>query len=125
VDVLGEIRVEHVLEQAGVAAVVLGGDEHERVGAVHLLREHGILRRLSGLVGRDGKGCRVDELGFDRGTLLELGEHDAGRVLAHPAGALCAQDDGDRERSGEVGGHGMTLQPRTGTGAVARVRARE
>jgi hypothetical protein len=106
VDVLGEIRVEHVLEQAGVAAVVLGGDEHERVGAVHLLRERRILRRLTGLVGGNGERRGVDQLRLDSGALLELGVHHTRCVLAHSAGALRAQDDRDRERSDDIGHQG-------------------
>ena len=46
VDVLLEVRVEDVLQQARVAVVVLGDNDHERIGPAHLLRELGVLRRL-------------------------------------------------------------------------------
>ena len=79
--------------------VVLRRDDDDRVRAVHGLGERGILRGVAGLVGRDRQRREVDQLRLDAGTRLDLGQHDARGVLAHPPCALGAQEDGNRERS--------------------------
>jgi hypothetical protein len=98
VDVLLEVRVDHVLEHTGVAVVVLGRDEDQTVGAVHRLRESGVLRAFARVVERDRQGCYVDQLGLDARPLGDLLPHHPSRVLAHPAHPRRTEQDRDEER---------------------------
>jgi hypothetical protein len=61
-----------VLQEPRVAAVVLRGDDDERVGAIHRLRELGILRRLARVVGADGQRGDVDQSSLDTCPVYEL-----------------------------------------------------
>ena len=122
VDVLGQVRVEHVLEQTWVAPVVLRGDEHERVGPVHRVRERGILGCLAGIVGRDRESRDVQKLGLDPVPLRHSLVDEPRRVLAHPTLPRCAEDHGDEQRPGDACLHRVDVTQ--GAVSVATVRAR-
>src|SRR5205085_5049546 len=79
VDVLLEAAVENVLQEARVAVVVLGRDDHDGVGAIHPGGEARILDRLASVAGRERKLGDVDEIGLDAGPACERG-HEETRV---------------------------------------------
>src|SRR5512132_1489102 len=72
VDVLLEVRVEDVLQEAGVAVVVLGGHDHERVRPHHRNGKGGTLDLLSRVVRGERQRPDVEELGLDAGKPRDL-----------------------------------------------------
>src|SRR5262249_38043117 len=96
VDVLLQVRVEHVLEQAWIAVVVLGGDDHQRVRSIHRLSEGRVLRLLSCVVDRDRKERNVYQLRQNTWPLLQFPGQQLGYLRAHPALPGCPENDWNR-----------------------------
>ena len=90
--------VEHVLEQTGIAVVVLGRHEDEGVRSHAELREGRVLDVLSRAGDRYRQIPHFNELGLDSGQARHLARHEPGDVLAAAPLPRCTQDDGDEER---------------------------
>src|ERR1041385_3681315 len=95
--VLGEVRVERVLEQPRIAVVVLRHDEDEGVGAHARLGELRVLDARAFVVRGEAQPAYVYQLGLDAPALAQLSEDEARDVLAHAPLARRAEDDGDEE----------------------------
>src|SRR6185369_5436907 len=92
-------RVEHVLEQARIAVVVLGHDEQERVRARDHRRELQVLDGLARVGHRYRERPNVDELGLDALARRELAEDEVCHVLARTALARRPEYDWNEERA--------------------------
>src|SRR5919108_921044 len=79
--------------------VVLGSDQHDRIGSGHAGAEPGVSGTLPVIVQAVLQQADVDELSADALTLVELLPDETCRVAAHPALAVGAQDDGNAERA--------------------------
>src|SRR5262249_521556 len=127
VDVLVETAVEHVLQQPGVAVVVLRGHDHHRVRALHPCREAGVLGGLAGIVHPEGQTRHVDELGLYAGPARELRREQSRDGKAHAALPDRTEDDGNEQRAvdAHLGHHLAHVAPReqalTGRGASSAV----
>ncbi len=92
-DVFLQVRIQHVLEQARVAVVVLRRHDHQRIRTGHGRGELRILDRFAGVAGRERDISNVDQLGLDPVPFPNLFQYKPGDPFARAALADRAEND--------------------------------
>ena len=91
-NVLFQIRIEHMLQHAGIAVVIFGNHQDEPVGAGTGGRESRVLDLLAGIVARKAEIANINQLSFDSFALLHLVENKPGDIFAGAAFAHRAEN---------------------------------